>query len=77
MNALCYEAEARIQDHIHGYLGPQMIYNNILNNLKGKTDSSKNELPVTMAKVPQYSNLPIPSDLQNPLYLSLLMKCWN
>ncbi|CAG7884092.1 unnamed protein product, partial [Brassica rapa] len=32
VNALCYEAEARIHDPIHGYVGPQMVYKNILNN---------------------------------------------
>uniref|UniRef100_A0A0D3DFG5 LOB domain-containing protein n=2 Tax=Brassica oleracea var. oleracea TaxID=109376 RepID=A0A0D3DFG5_BRAOL len=44
VNALCYEAEARIHDPIHGYVGPQMIYNNILNNLKREIDSAINEL---------------------------------
>ena len=72
VKALCYKADARIQDPIHGYLGPKMVHNNILNNLKRETYSAKNELSVTMAKVPQYSNLPIPSDLAEP-YLFVLI----
>ncbi|CAF2130735.1 unnamed protein product [Brassica napus] len=51
-NALCYEAEVRLHDPIHGYLGLQMVYNNILNNLKREIDSAENELSITMAKVP-------------------------
>ncbi|XP_013597302.1 PREDICTED: LOB domain-containing protein 35-like [Brassica oleracea var. oleracea] len=58
VNALCYEAEARIHDPIHGYLGPQMVYNNILNNLKREIDSAKNELSITMAKKNQLMGLP-------------------
>ncbi|WZZ75868.1 hypothetical protein YC2023_087238 [Brassica napus] len=57
-NALCYEAEARIHDPIHGYLGPQMVYNNILNNLKREIDSAKNELSITMTKKNQLMGLP-------------------
>ncbi|CAN6914109.1 unnamed protein product [Brassica oleracea] len=71
-NALCYEAEARIHDPIHGYLVPQMVYNNILNNLKREIDSAINELSITMAKVPQYSNLPIPSDFTKPSLFALI-----
>ncbi|WZY85385.1 hypothetical protein YC2023_031769 [Brassica napus] len=70
-NALCYEAEARIHDPIHGYLGTQMVYNNILNNLKREIDSAKNELSITMAKVPQYYNFPIPCDFAEPFLFTL------
>ncbi|KAF2552866.1 hypothetical protein F2Q68_00037278 [Brassica cretica] len=71
-NALCYEAEVRIHDPIHGYLVPQMVYNNILNNLKREIDSAINELSITMANVPQYSNLPIPSDFTEPSLFALI-----
>ncbi|CAN7013996.1 unnamed protein product, partial [Brassica rapa subsp. trilocularis] len=61
------KANARIHDPIHGYLGPQMVYNNILNNLKREIDSAINELLITMA-----INLSIPSDFTEPSLFVLI-----
>ncbi|KAJ4899732.1 LOB domain-containing protein 35 [Raphanus sativus] len=71
-NALCYEAEARIQDPICGYVGVQLVLENKLNNLKRDIDSALNELMITKDKVPQYFNLPIPSDFAEPSLFSLI-----
>ncbi|CAH8359592.1 unnamed protein product, partial [Eruca vesicaria subsp. sativa] len=50
VNALCYEAEARINDPIYGYVGRELVLNNILNNLKREIDSESNELVTIMDK---------------------------
>ncbi|KAG2239731.1 hypothetical protein Bca52824_091428 [Brassica carinata] len=71
-NALCYEAEARIQDPIHGYADPKLAFDNILNRLKRDIDSAINELEIPMDKVPQYFNLPISIDFAEPCLFSLI-----
>ncbi|XP_018479169.1 LOB domain-containing protein 35-like [Raphanus sativus] len=57
-NALCYEAEARIQDPICGYVGVQLVLENKLNNLKRDIDSALNELMITKDKKNQRTRLP-------------------
>lgn len=52
-NALCYEAEARIQDPICGYVGMKMVLENNLKNLKRDIDSALNELVNAKDKVLQ------------------------
>ncbi|KAG2239729.1 hypothetical protein Bca52824_091426 [Brassica carinata] len=71
-NALCYEAEARIQDPISAYVGTKLVLENKLNNLKREIDSAINELVIIRDKVTQYFNLPKPSDFAKPSLFPLI-----
>ncbi|KAF8058492.1 hypothetical protein N665_1242s0002 [Sinapis alba] len=57
-NALCYEAEARIQDPICGYVGMKMVLENNLKNLKRDIDSALNELVNIKDKKNRLTRLP-------------------
>ncbi|CAH8391958.1 unnamed protein product [Eruca vesicaria subsp. sativa] len=56
VTALCYEAEARLNDPICGYVGSEFVLNNILNNLKREIDSASNELVTIMDKTEEQEN---------------------
>ncbi|KAJ4899733.1 LOB domain-containing protein 32 [Raphanus sativus] len=57
VNALCYEAEARIQDPIHGNYDLKLAYDNILNKFKRDIDSAINELEIPTDKKNQLKRL--------------------
>ncbi|EOA18755.1 hypothetical protein CARUB_v10007352mg [Capsella rubella] len=63
-NSLCYAAEARRRDPIHGVHGMILHYQSILNDLEKDIIAAMNTLATTVGsdQVPKYFDIPIPND---------------